>query len=98
MTRKLTVRQQARIELIEATFWYEHRRRGLGTNFVETFNSTLARIIDNPLQFQVVDDAIRRAPLGRYPFGLLYSVSDEDIVILSCFHGRRNPARWKNRR
>lgn len=32
-----------------------------------------------------------------FSYGILYVASDEEVVILSCFHGRRDPAAWRER-
>lgn len=95
MTRTLIIRPQAEAEVIEAATWYEQTSQTLAARFTQEFRSALARIVDNPLQYQIVDDEMRRAPLAGFPYGLLYVATDDEIVILSCFLGRRDPARWR---
>jgi len=97
MTRTLVIRAQAEAEAIEAAAWYADKSRTLGARFSREFRSTLARVVNNPLQYQLIDDEIRRAPLHGFPHGLLYTASEAEIVILSCFHGRRDPERWQGR-
>jgi plasmid stabilization system protein ParE len=97
MTRKLTVRPHAEAEAIEAAAWYQEQSEALAARFTEAFRSALTKVVENPFQYQIVEDDVRRAAVGRFPYGLLYEVSDDEIVILSCFHGRRDPARWRDR-
>jgi plasmid stabilization system protein ParE len=56
----------------------------------------LGTIQENPLLYQVVEQGIRRAPLGRFPYGLMYFVGEDEIVVLTCFHDRRDPRHWRD--
>jgi hypothetical protein len=49
----------------------------------------------NPFQYQIIHAEARRARLGRFPFGLIYTVSDSEIVIVACSHDKRDPKRWQ---
>jgi plasmid stabilization system protein ParE len=69
----------------------------LAARFVSELRATLARIAENPLQYQIVEDEMRRGPIAGFPYGILYVASDDEIVVLSCFHGRRDPAGWHGR-
>lgn len=99
MTRRVVVRPQAKIELGDAWDWYEARHPGLGDELIHAFEETVASLLRNPFQFQAVYGTARRAMLGKFPYGLIYTVSPrtDEIVIVSCFHGRRNPKRWQDR-
>jgi len=97
VSSELLLEPGAEAEIAEAGDWYDQRRPGLGADFVRAVDETLAAIKQNPLQYQTVWRQFRRARIGRFPYGLIYSVSDHDIVVLSCFHGRRNPQIWKKR-
>jgi plasmid stabilization system protein ParE len=97
MTRKFVIRPEAEAEAIDAATWYEQKSQTLAARFSQEFGSTLAKVINNPLQYQLIDREIRRAPVAGFPYGILYVASDDEIVILSCFHGRRDPKRWQSR-
>ena len=96
MTRRFVIRPEAEAELIEAATWYEQKSPTLATRFAQD-GSTLTKVVNNPLLFQLIDNEIRRAPVAGFPYRVLYAVSDDEIVILSCFHGRRDPKRWQSR-
>jgi len=57
----------------------------------------LAAIESNPLQYQIIEGETRRAMLHRFPYGVMYVVSDHELLIVACLHARRNPARWRER-
>jgi toxin ParE1/3/4 len=98
MSRRLVFRRNAEAELAETVDWYENQSIGLGAEFLLEFDAALARILDNPHQYQIVDDDIRRAPLHRFPYGIMYVVSDEELLILTCFHGSHDPQHWRELR
>ena len=98
MTRQLVIVPLAATEIAEAGDWYNERSPGLGTGFVHAVDMALAKIQQDPFQYQIVWRQFRRAGIARFPYGLIYSVSDADITVLSCFHGKRNPNAWKGRR
>src|SRR5947209_15344271 len=97
MTRRLVVRPTARIELAAASDWYDSQKQDLVAEFIQAFEAAPVTIIENPFQYQTVYRNARRAPLGRFPYGLIYTASDDEVVIVSCFHGRRHPRRWQDR-
>jgi plasmid stabilization system protein ParE len=98
MNRRLVLRQNAEVELAGAVDWYESQRLGLGAHFLAEFDFALARLMANPFQYQIVDDDIRRAPIHGFPYGILYAVTDDELLVLNCFHGHRDPRRWQGQR
>ena len=97
MIRTFIIRPEAEAEVMEAAIWYEQKSQVLAARFAQEFRSTLARVVSSPLQYQIIEDEMRRAPVAGFPYGILYVASDDEIVILSCFHGMRDPARWRER-
>lgn len=61
MMRALVVRREAANELYEAYNWYEQRRRGLGSAFLEEAEQTLQAIQSRPQSFPLVAGEVRRA-------------------------------------
>ncbi len=54
-------------------------------------------VVDNPLQYQIAFGRVRRVLIGRFPYMLMYTVVDTDVVVAACMRGRRNPKRWQSR-
>jgi plasmid stabilization system protein ParE len=70
---------------------------GLGAEFVAAVDAALARIQQNPLQYQTARGRYRRVALNRFPYALVYSVSDEATRVVACAHGSRHPRVWQER-
>jgi plasmid stabilization system protein ParE len=97
VNRELILEPEAEAEIAEAADWYNQQKSGLGVDFVLAVATTLAAILRNPFQYQIVWKEYRRAGIARFPYGLIYRLTDRDLIVMSCFHGRRNPRVWRNR-
>jgi hypothetical protein len=95
--RELILEPEAEAEIAEAADWYNEQKSGLGVDFVLAVASTLAAVQRNPLQYQIVWKEYRRAGIARFPYGLIYRLTDRELIVMSCFHGRRNPGAWRDR-
>ncbi|HEY7301278.1 MAG TPA: type II toxin-antitoxin system RelE/ParE family toxin [Xanthobacteraceae bacterium] len=97
MNRGLIIEPEAEAEIEETSRWYDLQNPGLGSAFLRAVETALSTIQTNPLQYQIVYKQVRRAGLGRFPQGLMYVVSEREIIVLGCIHGRRDPRRWQKR-
>ncbi|MGO9127688.1 MAG: type II toxin-antitoxin system RelE/ParE family toxin [Terriglobales bacterium] len=88
---------EADADLREARKWYDDIRRDLGERFALAVEATVEAIAENPLQFPVVYRGRRRAGVRRFPYGVFFEVQEQRIVVMACFHGKRNPKRWQRR-
>ena len=88
---------EANAELKEARAWYDTIRSELGNRFALAVEETVDAVAEHPLQFPVVYRGRRRAGVRRFPYGIFFEVQEQRIVVIACFHGRRNPKRWQAR-
>jgi plasmid stabilization system protein ParE len=95
--RHLIVSDEARDDIREAAAWYEERRRGLSRPFLSKVKAALRSIRAHPYRYAYYDEGLRHCVLKGLPFSLLFHVEDEKVVVVSCFHGRRDPEDWKQR-
>jgi plasmid stabilization system protein ParE len=97
MSRRVIFLAQAEAEVAEAFDWYETRGKGLGADFMRSLEATVASIQRIPTQYQIVKSQARRAVLRRFPYSLVYTASEHEIIVFACFHGRRDPRRLMGR-
>lgn len=90
-------RPAAAADVEDAYRWYEAQQPGLGEEFLAAVRAILESMVANPERVPVVHRQTRRALLRRFPYGLYYRIVDDQIVVLACMHGRRNPRRWQSR-
>jgi plasmid stabilization system protein ParE len=91
-------RPAAAADVEDAWRWYEARRDGLGEEFLGVVQATLAQIEGYPESAPVVYRDIRRQLLRRFPYGLFYRLLEGQVVIVACFHAKRDPRIWRTRR
>lgn len=94
---RVTFHPEADEEFQKAIDYYEERQPGLGTEFYLEVRSALGRIGRFPNAWPAVEGDVRRCLVNRFPYGVLYSVEDDEIFILAVMHSRRDPDYWKHR-
>ena len=88
---------EAEEEMNESAQFYERRSEGLGEDFLDEVQHTVDSLLAFPQSGPVVSENLRRRILRRFPFGLLYAIEAERIVIVAVAHLKRRPGYWKDR-
>ena len=97
MDYDLVIRPEARLDLLDAFYWYQEQRAGLGLDFKLCVDDALSKLQKHPSFYKKVHLDIRRIIIKRFPFGIFYIISNKQIIILAVLHARRDPENWKNR-
>lgn len=84
-------------EYRQAASWYANREQRVALEFVASVEDAIARIVEAPRRWRIVDEDIRRCLTRIFPFGILYSIEDEFILIVAIMHFSREPGYWKSR-
>ncbi len=92
----LVVRAAAAAD-IEDAYRYDAARPGLGDEFLSAVRAAVDRILEAPGQYPVIHRHTRRAMVRRFPYSLLYRVEDERVLLVACFHAKRDPLVWQSR-
>lgn len=92
------VRPAASADVEDAYRWYEAQQTGLGEEFLAAADAVMKSVVANPLQFPVIHRQTRRALFHRFPYGIYYRIVSDQIIVVACMHGRRDPRRWQSRR
>jgi plasmid stabilization system protein ParE len=87
----------ARAELVDAQDWYEVEAPGLGRRFRTEIDAVVQRMAVNPRQFPLVYKTLHRALVRKFPYALFFSVEDDTLMVVACFHGKRDPHQWQRR-
>jgi plasmid stabilization system protein ParE len=87
----------AQRELDDAVAWYNEQVIGLGLEFLDELDRAVRRVLAFPLSYPEIEPGIRRCRLARFPYGLIYGVDDETVVIVAVAHLHRRPRYWIDR-
>jgi len=93
---------EAASELEASAVWYEENRAGLGERFLDAIDLTRSQIAPwphsgSPVPGVASDLTVRRVPVGRFPFHVVYLELADEIRVLAFAHDRRLPGYWRSR-
>ncbi len=86
----------ALVELREAAVYYDEAENGLGQQFLDEVESAMSRILAAPEAWRKLSKRTRRCRTHRFPFGLIYQIKPDEILVLSVMDLRRDPKRWSD--
>lgn len=95
--RRIVFLAPAEEEMLHAAGYYDNQTAGLGSRFLSEVRHTVKRISENPKSGQIIRGAFRRRLVRRFPFGILYRIDPEEIVIVAVMHLLRHPSYWADR-
>lgn len=90
MKYKLLVKAEAIQDMTEAFDWYENKRIGLGTEFLNEVEGFYNRILKNPDHYQSYRNQ-RIVVMHRFSCKILYEIEGEEIIGYAVYHDKRNP-------
>jgi plasmid stabilization system protein ParE len=87
----------AQKELEDVIDYYNEQKEGLGNDLAWEAESALKRILLFPRAWSILSADVRRCRLNRFPYGLVYTVRENEILVVAVMHLRRKPGYWKDR-
>ena len=84
-------------EIIEAVGYYERRAIRLGRELRAELDEAVLLLREVPDSAAPIRAGLRRKPLLRFPYALIYAVEDSEIRIYAFPHRRRRPDYWLER-
>jgi hypothetical protein len=87
----------AKDELTEAISHYNGQSEGLGYEFAAEVKKTLERIVQYPNAWFKLSNRTHRCRTNRFPYGIIYQIREEKILVVAFMHLSREPETWKSR-
>ena len=87
----------AEAEMIAAAAYYERQQVDLGRRFLASVQDAANRIVMNPALYGTVELDVQRCLTRTFPFGVLFRVRKDEILIMAVMHLHREPSYWRNR-
>ncbi len=99
--RALWMHPAALADLDAAGEWYDEQVLGLSLELLDAVQEAIGLIEARPLAWQRDDWAsdrnLRRFVMRRFPFSIVYEVTELEVRIVAVAHFRRNPRYWRDR-
>lgn len=87
----------AQIELDESFEYYELQQSKLGYRFVYEVRNSIERISYFPVAWQQITKNTRRCLVKNFPYGVIYQILENKILIVAIANLHRKPDYWKDR-
>ena len=87
----------ARQELDDAFDWYEAQAPGLGYDFLSEIDRAVRRILVYPQSAAIIETGLRRVLINRFPYGIIYGLDEDRVVVVAVAHLHREPCYWIDR-
>lgn len=94
---KVVFLPEAESEMFEAAKFYESQATGLGVDYISEVEHAINAIAESPMTWPIIEGELRRRLVRRFPFGILYRIEPDAIIIIAVSHLRRKPGYWKKR-
>ena len=85
---------EAKEEFFEAINYFEEYQKGLGLSFSKEVFSTIQRIIHFPSAWSKFSKNTRRSLTNRFPYGVIYQIKGEEVIIIAVMQLNREPGYW----
>jgi hypothetical protein len=83
-------------ELEAAARWYEERQYGLGSDFLDDFESALRCVIHDPQRPRFIQGENRKLNFNRFPYAIVYESHKDILYVKAVMHLHRRPFYWRH--
>ena len=87
----------AKVEFADTISYYNSQSEGLGYEFAAEVKRTLERIIQYPDAWFKLSKRTHRCRTNRFPYGIIYQIRKEVLLIVAIMHLSKEPETWKSR-
>jgi len=87
----------AEAEFREAVQHYNLQSEGLGYEFAAEVRRALSRIVRFPEAWSPLSPRTRRCRTNRFPYGIIYQLRGDKVLVVGVMHMRRQPGSWRTR-
>jgi plasmid stabilization system protein ParE len=88
---------EALAEYRDAGFFYAKQQPGLDLRFIVCVETVIESILEDPPRWRPFDEDVRRCLTRVFPYGILYTIEPDFVLIVAVAHCSREPGYWKHR-
>jgi plasmid stabilization system protein ParE len=93
----VTITVHGRADLDDISDWYEAIRPELAERFRDEIDVVMDAIGQRPLSFPEVEEGVRRALCGTFPYKVYFIVKADEVRVQAVYHVSRDPRKWSDR-
>ena len=93
----LDVHPEALEEAQAAFLWYSARSEAVGDGFMAELDRAFGQVLDHSQTWPRCIHSTQRYILHRYPFYVVYRLTEQEVQVIAVAHAKRRPGYWKSR-
>jgi toxin ParE1/3/4 len=86
-----------RFNIITQNNYQSEQRTEVAQGFINAVEDAVYRIRESPDRYIAIDEDVRRCMTRKFPYGILYTIEQDYVLIVAVMHCSREPGYWKNR-
>ncbi len=94
---KVSFLKPAQVEVDDAAAWYGSQSANLVIPFLDNPDMAVRRIVTYPFSHIEVEQGLRRCLFSRFPYGIIYGIDTDTIIVVAVAHLHREPRYWIDR-
>jgi plasmid stabilization system protein ParE len=95
--RRVVWSSAAETEAADAALWYAAQKLVLAEQFLSAIEAAAHTVAQAPELYARVHGRLRRVLVRRFPYALIVRESDEELLVVACYHLHRDPRVWQSR-
>ena len=88
---------EAEIEFEQAVDYYNNCKENLGFEFAAEVYKSIDHIFAFPEAWSKLSQNTRRCITDRFPYGVIYLIEEDEIIIVAIMPLQKRPNYWMNR-
>lgn len=88
---------EALAEFNGAAHYYAGIQPALGLRFTATIEAAVKTLVETPQMYAILEQDVRRCLTHAFPYGVLYTIETDYILIVAVMHGHQKPGYWRHR-
>lgn len=93
----VSLASEAEQELVEGALYAREANEELGQAFISEFERSATLLTEQPFLGSVWRGVVRRLPMRRFPYSIIYYVRESEVRVLAIAHQSRKPGFWRGR-
>lgn len=95
MPNTLVIKEEARLDMLEAYLYYEQQQVGLGERFLSEVKKRLDDITNHPEYYSFIDNRkiLRDIAVDKFPYVVIFDIHESQITVFSVHLTKKNPAK-----
>ena len=89
--------EEVKLEIDDTVLFYELEQPNLGLLFKKELNRLIDIIVDYPKIGSNENYSLKSLLLHKFPYKVIYSVNNDQILVLAIAHQHRKPEYWADR-